>query len=128
MTEMRLCAVTEALCHSAHPWTDETHDRLALFTCFDTVNQKWGTERTPPEVVMSMAPKRRSLFRAVNAVNKEYDPEFPASQCERSRTPSAPLPSPLLSLAGRAQTATAARVPSAMSCASPTPHLSHRRV
>ena len=94
MTEMRLCAVTEALCHSAHPWTDETHDRLALFTCFDTVNQKWGTERTPPEVVMSMAPKRRSLFRAVNAVNKEYDPEFPASQCERSAARQAPLPLP----------------------------------
>ena len=122
-----MCAVTEALCHSAHPWTDETHDRLALFTCFDTVNQKWGTERTPPEVVMSMAPKRRSLFRAVNAVNKEYDPEFPASQCERSTAePAAPLP--LLSLAGRGQMATAARVPSAMSCASPSPHLSHRRV
>ena len=29
---------------------------------------------------MAMCPKRRSLFRAVNAVNKEYDPEFPASQ------------------------------------------------
>ena len=127
MTEMRLCAVTEALCHSAHPWTDETHDRLALFTCFDTVNQKWGTERTPPEVVMSMAPKRRSLFRAVNAVNKEYDPEFPASQCERSTAGPATSP-PLLSLTGRGQTATAARVPSAMSCASSSPHLSHRRV
>ena len=89
-----MCAVTEALCHSAHPWTDKTHDRLATFTCFDTVNQKWGTERTPPEVVMSMAPKRRSLFRAVNAVNKEYDPEFPASQCERSAARQAPLPLP----------------------------------
>ena len=55
-------------------------DRVALFTCFDTVNSKWGTERTPPEVVMSMCPKRRSLFRAVNAVNKTYDPAFPASQ------------------------------------------------
>ena len=71
---------------------DETNDRLATFTCYDTVNQKWGTERTPPEVVMSMAPKRRSLFRAVNAVNKEYDPEFPASQCEHSAA--APSPSP----------------------------------
>jgi hypothetical protein len=53
---------------------------MALFSCFDTVNSKWGTERTPPQVVMAMAPKRRSLYRAVNAVNKEYDPEFPASQ------------------------------------------------
>ena len=46
----------EALCHSAHPWTDETHDRLATFTCFDTVNQKWGTERTPhtPSIMIPM--------------------------------------------------------------------------
>ena len=33
-----------------------------------------------PEVVMSLPVKRRSLFRAVNAVNNEYDPAFPASQ------------------------------------------------
>jgi hypothetical protein len=38
------------------------------------VNQKWGTERTPPEVVMTFPVKRRSLFRAVNAVNNECDP------------------------------------------------------
>ena len=25
----------------------DTVDRMAMFTCFDTVNQKWGTERTP---------------------------------------------------------------------------------
>ena len=29
---------------------------------------------------MSFPVKRRSLFRAVNAVNNEYDPAFPASQ------------------------------------------------
>jgi hypothetical protein len=29
---------------------------------------------------MSLPPKRRTLFRAVNAVNKLYDPLFPASQ------------------------------------------------
>ena len=33
-----------------------------------------------PHVVMSMPIRRRSLFRAVNAVNNEYDPAFPASQ------------------------------------------------
>ena len=47
---------------------------MAMFTCYDTVNQKWGTERTPPEVVMTFPVKRRSLFRAVNAVNNEFDP------------------------------------------------------
>lgn len=70
---------SEAMCHSAHPWMDDV-DRMALFTCYDTVNAKWGTERTPPEVVMSLPPKRRTLFRAVNAVNKLYDPLYPASQ------------------------------------------------
>jgi hypothetical protein len=58
------------LCHSGAPWIDAI-DRLALFTCFDTVNSKWGTERTPPEVVMAMEPRRRTLYRAVNAVNKQ---------------------------------------------------------
>jgi hypothetical protein len=33
---------TEALLHSAHPWMDEQNDRMALFSCFDTVNAKWG--------------------------------------------------------------------------------------
>jgi hypothetical protein len=33
-----------------------------------------------PEVVMSLPVRRRTLFRAVNAVNNEYDPAFPASQ------------------------------------------------
>eukprot|EP01052_Picozoa_sp_SAG31_P059151 SAG31_NODE_18476_length_635_cov_0.582090_2_plen_69_part_00 len=33
-----------------------------------------------PAVVMSMPLRRRSLFRAVNAVNNEYDPAYPASQ------------------------------------------------
>ena len=35
------CARSQALCHSAHPWTDKV-DRLALFTCFDT-----GPHRPP---------------------------------------------------------------------------------
>ncbi len=29
---------------------------------------------------MSLPVRRRTLFRAVNAVNNEYDPAFPASQ------------------------------------------------
>ena len=82
---------------------------------------------------MSMAPKRRSLFRAVNAVNKEYDPEFPASQCERSTAePRCPPPPSEPGWAwadgdgGAGAFGDVVRIPPAP--ASYEYHLSHRRV
>ena len=53
---------------------------MALFSCLDTANSKWITERTPPQLVMAMTPKQRPLYRPVNAIDKEHYPEFPASQ------------------------------------------------
>ena len=56
---------TEALCHTGTRWTNTTRDRLTLFTCYNTVNAKWGKGCPPPEVIAAMPPLRRTLFRGV---------------------------------------------------------------
>ena len=71
---------TEGLCHSGTTWTNEERDRLCLFTCYDTVNSKWGKGCPAAEVVASFPEKRRTLFRGVwhgmsemPGINKYYD-------------------------------------------------------
>ena len=71
---------TEALCHSGTRWTNQQWDRLTLFTCYDTVNSKWGKGCPAPEVVASFPEKRRTLFRGVwhgmsdvPGINKYYE-------------------------------------------------------
>ena len=71
---------TEALCHTGTRWSNETRDRLTLFTCYNTVNAKWGKGCPPPEVIAAMPPKRQTLFRGVwhgmtevPKINKYYD-------------------------------------------------------
>lgn len=56
---------TEALCHTGTRWNNETRDRLSLFTCFNTVNAKWGKGCPAPEVIDALPPKRQTLFRGV---------------------------------------------------------------
>ena len=71
---------TEALCHTGTTWVNEEWNRLSLFTCYNTVNAKWGKKCPPPEVIAAMPPKRQTLFRGVwhgmreiPNVNKYYD-------------------------------------------------------
>ncbi|MSR81796.1 MAG: hypothetical protein EXS58_02570 [Candidatus Latescibacteria bacterium] len=71
---------TEALCHTGTKWNNTERDRLCLFTCYDTVNSKWGKGCPAPEVIGAMPPKRRTLFRGVwhgmtevPKINKYYD-------------------------------------------------------
>ncbi|MDE2999718.1 MAG: phytanoyl-CoA dioxygenase family protein [Gemmatimonadota bacterium] len=56
---------TEALCHTGTRWNNETRDRLSLFTCYNTVNAKWGKGRPALEVIAALPPKRQTLFRGV---------------------------------------------------------------
>ncbi len=56
---------TEALCHTGTRWNNETRDRLSLFTCYNTVNAKWGKGCPAPEVIGALPPKRQTLFRGV---------------------------------------------------------------
>ncbi len=71
---------TEALCHTGTQWTNKDRDRLSLFTCYNTVNAKWGKHCPPQAVIDSLPPLRQSLFRGVwhgmrevPGVNKYYD-------------------------------------------------------
>jgi len=73
---------SEALCHTGTTWTIKDHDRLCLFTCYNTVNAKWGKHCPPQAVIDSLPPLRQSLFRGgwhgmrdVPGINKYYDEE-----------------------------------------------------
>jgi hypothetical protein len=73
---------SEALCHTGTQWTNESRDRLCLFTCYNTVNAKWGKHCPPQAVIDSLPPLRQSLFRGVwhgmkdvPGINKYYDEE-----------------------------------------------------
>lgn len=60
---------TESLCHTGTVWNNPKNDRIALFTCYNTIGCKWGgpaNNGSPPlEVINAMPPKRRTLFRGV---------------------------------------------------------------
>ncbi|MFT5375476.1 MAG: hypothetical protein ACI906_002302 [Candidatus Latescibacterota bacterium] len=71
---------TEAICHSGQRWSNEERDRLCLFTCYDTVNSKWGKGGPATEVIAAMPEKRQTLFRGVwhgmgevPGINRYYD-------------------------------------------------------
>ena len=54
---------TEALTHSTHTWTNEGNDRLAIFSCYNTVNSKWHDWDPHPKLLEEMPAKRQTLFR-----------------------------------------------------------------
>ena len=58
---------TEALTHSTHRWTNEENHRLAIFSCYNTVNSKWHDWNPHPELLAAMPAKRQTLFRPVRA-------------------------------------------------------------
>ena len=60
---------TEALTHSTHQWTNTDNDRLAIFSCYNTVNSKWHDWDPPPKLLAEMPAKRQTLFRPVRAAN-----------------------------------------------------------
>jgi hypothetical protein len=58
---------TESLLHAATAWTDPETDRMALFYAYNSVWAQWHRLNLPHEVIETMPPKRRSLFRGVYA-------------------------------------------------------------
>jgi ectoine hydroxylase-related dioxygenase (phytanoyl-CoA dioxygenase family) len=64
---------TEALCHTGTAWLGKG-ERMAVFTCYDAVNSKWGNDNTPIEVIDALCPMRQTLYRDVRATadNKEF--------------------------------------------------------
>lgn len=64
---------TESLTHSARPWTNREHDRVAIFSCYNTVDSKWHEWDPDPRLVEKMPSLRRTLFRPVRAHNNLGD-------------------------------------------------------
>ena len=64
---------TESLTHSARPWTNREYERVAIFSCYNTVDSKWHDWDPDPELVASMPPLRQTLFRPVRAANNLSD-------------------------------------------------------
>ena len=58
------------------PYQVITPDRVAIFSCYNTINSKWHDWEPHPELLAAMPPLRRSLFRGVyaqrNAVGGQY--------------------------------------------------------
>ena len=59
---------TEAITHTQAHWTLET-DRVAIFSCYNTIGAKWHEWEPDPDHLSEMPPLRRSLFRGVYCQN-----------------------------------------------------------
>lgn len=60
---------TEALTHSARPWINSDHPRIAIFSCYNTVNSKWHNWDPHPDLVAAMPPMRQTLYRPVHVAD-----------------------------------------------------------
>jgi hypothetical protein len=58
---------TEAITHSGDAWRNKGRNRIGIFSCYNTVNAKWHKWEPHPELLASMPPKRRTLYRPVHA-------------------------------------------------------------
>lgn len=71
----------EATTHSAHPWTNEENDRIAVAHLFNQVDGGWAPEVHPDEALLeTMPPMRQTLFRgryvAGNVVGADFNRLF----------------------------------------------------
>ena len=57
---------TEALTHSGRPWIDAENPRIAIFSCYNSVNSKWHNWDPHPDLLASMPPLRQTLYRPVH--------------------------------------------------------------
>ena len=60
---------TEAITHSGDAWRNKGQNRIGIFSCYNTVNAKWHHWEPHPELLASMPPKRRTLYRPVHVQN-----------------------------------------------------------
>lgn len=68
---------TESLIHAANDWTNPNNPRCAVFNCYNSLWAQWHRVNLAHEVIQTMPPKRRSLFRGVWQLggNNEYSAE-----------------------------------------------------
>jgi len=58
---------TESLLHAATAWKNPDMDRVAIFNCYNSIWAQWHRLNLPHDLIESMPPKRRTLFRGVFA-------------------------------------------------------------
>jgi hypothetical protein len=58
---------TESLLHAATAWKNPNVDRVSLFNCYNSIWAQWHRLNLPHDLIESMPPKRRTLFRGVFA-------------------------------------------------------------
>ena len=54
---------TESLIHAANDWTNPDNPRCAVFNCYNSLWAQWHRLNLAHEIIETMPPKRRSLFR-----------------------------------------------------------------
>jgi hypothetical protein len=62
---------TESLLHAADTWRDTEHQRVAMFSAYNSVWAQWHRLNPDVEAIAGMPPKRQSLFRGVYAADFE---------------------------------------------------------
>lgn len=60
---------TEALTHSGRPWINAQCPRIAIFSCYNSVNARWHNWDPHPELLAAMPPLRQTLYRGVYVAN-----------------------------------------------------------
>ena len=66
---------TEAITHSAHPWTNTENHRLAVFNLYNIVASRWHSWLPPEKLIEAMPPLRQTLFS--EPYNEKVDTFFP---------------------------------------------------
>lgn len=68
---------TETLTHSGTKWTNDNHDRMAIFNSYNGIPSRYHYWDPHPDQLADMHPKRRSLFRYVGKEFNQVGAEVP---------------------------------------------------
>ncbi len=66
---------SESLLHAATQWRDPEHDRVAIFSAYNSLWAQWHRLNLDPALIDAMPPMRQSLFRGVWAHDFREGPE-----------------------------------------------------
>jgi len=71
-----LLIFSESTSHSASEWTNRDNDRVAVFNLYNTVSTRWSDWLPHQDLLETLGPKRRSLFRDVRTSNNVDGGQF----------------------------------------------------
>ena len=64
---------SESLLHASMPWLDEQHQRVSIFSAYNSLWAQWHRLNLEPEIIETMPPKRQGLFRGTYAIDFKAD-------------------------------------------------------